>query len=218
MAQAAKARGYEFLAITDHSKTQVIANGLSAERLLQHVKEIRRVSDQMKGITLLAGCEVDILADGRLDFEDAILAELDFVVASPHIALKQDASKATDRLLRAIENRYVTVIGHPTGRIIFGREGLPLNFPRIFKAAAGTGTALEINAAFPRLDLNDANAHGALAAGVKLSINTDAHSIDGFGEMQFGIYVAQRAWATAGDVINCMQLAQLKAFIKKKRG
>jgi len=218
MAQAAKALGYEFLAVTDHSKTQVIANGLSAERLLKHVKEIRRVSDQMKGITLLAGCEVDILADGRLDFEDAILAELDFVVASPHIALKQDVSKATDRLLRAIENRYVNVIGHPTGRIIFGREGLPLSFPPIFKAAAETGTALEINAAFPRLDLNDANAHGALAAGVKLSINTDAHSVDGFGEMQFGIYVAQRAWATAGDVINCMKLAQLKAFIKHKRG
>jgi DNA polymerase (family 10) len=217
MAHAAKALGYEFLAVTDHSKGQIIANGLSADRLLQHIKEIRRVSDKMKGITLLAGCEVDILADGRLDFEDAILAELDFVVASPHIALKQDASKATDRILRAIENRYVNVIGHPTGRIIFGREGLPLNFPRIFKAAADTGTALEINAAFPRLDLNDANAHGALAAGVKLSINTDAHSTEGFGEMPFGINVAQRAWATAGDVINCMKLPQLKAFIQNKR-
>jgi DNA polymerase (family X) len=217
MAEAAKALGYEFLAITDHSKSQIIANGLTAERLLQHIKEIRRVSDKMKGITLLAGCEVDILADGRLDFEDAILAELDFVVASPHIALKQDASKATDRILKAIENRYVNVIGHPTGRIIFGREGLPLNFPRIFKAAAETGTALEINAAFPRLDLNDANAHGALAAGVKLSINTDAHSTEGFGEMPFGINIAQRAWATANDVINCMKLAQLKAFIQNKR-
>lgn len=217
MAHSAQARGYEFLAVTDHSKTQTIANGLSAERLLKHVKEIHRVSEQLKGITLLAGCEVDILADGRLDFEDAILAELDFVVASPHLALKQDAAKATDRLIRAIENRYVNVIGHPTGRIIFGRQGLPLNFPRIFKAAADTGTALEINAAFPRLDLNDVNAHGALAAGVKLSINTDAHSVDGFGEMQQGIYVAQRAWATAGDVINCMTLPQLKAFIRRKR-
>ncbi|HEX4055854.1 MAG TPA: DNA polymerase/3'-5' exonuclease PolX [Tepidisphaeraceae bacterium] len=217
MAQAAQARGYEFLAITDHSKTQVIANGLSAERLLKHIKEIHRVSEQIKGITLLAGCEVDILADGRLDFEDAILAELDFVVASPHLALKQDPAKATDRILRAIENRYVNVIGHPTGRIIFGREGLPLNFPRIFKAAADTATALEINAAFPRLDLNDVNARGALAAGVKLSINTDAHSVGGFGEMQHGISVAQRAWATAGDVINCMTLAQLKTFIRRKR-
>jgi DNA polymerase (family 10) len=218
MALAAKAHGYEFLAITDHSKTQVIANGLSAERLIKHAAEIRRVSDRIKGITLLAGCEVDILADGRLDFEDEILAELDFVVASPHIALKQDSAKATDRILRAIENRYVNVIGHPTGRIIFGREGLPLNFPRIFKAAADTSTALEINAAFPRLDLNDVNAHGALAAGVKLSINTDAHSIEGFNEMRFGIFVAQRAWATAADVINCMTLAKLKEFIRRKRG
>ena len=121
-----------------------------------------------------------------------ILAELDFVVASPHVALKQDTAKATDRILRAIENRYVNVIGHPTGRLIFGREGLPLNFARIFKAAADTGTALEINAAFPRLDLNDVAAHGAIAAGVKLSINTDAHNTQDFDQMKFGIFVAQR--------------------------
>jgi DNA polymerase (family 10) len=217
MAAAAKALGYEFLAITDHSKTQAIANGLSAERLIKHAAEIRRVSDRLKGITLFAGCEVDILADGRLDFEDAVLAELDFVVASPHVALKQDSTKATDRILKAIENRYVNVIGHPTGRLIFGREGLPLNFPRIFKAAADSGTALEINASFPRLDLNDANAFGALAAGVRLSINTDAHSIEDFSQMQLGIFVAQRAWATATNVINCMTLAKLKEFIRRKR-
>jgi len=218
MAQAALERGYEFLAITDHSKTQVIANGLSAERLMKHAAEIRRVSDRMKGIVLLAGCEVDILADGRLDFEDAVLAELDFVVASPHVALKQAPAKATERILRAIENRYVNVIGHPTGRLIFDREGLPLNFPPIFKAAAETGTALEINAAFPRLDLNDANAHGTLAAGVKLAIDTDAHSVDQLDQMQFGIFVAQRAWATAADVINCLKPAKLKEFIARKRG
>lgn len=218
MAIAARERGYEFLAITDHSKTQVIANGLSAERLIAHAAEIRKVSDRMKGITLLAGCEVDILADGRLDFEDNVLAELDFVVASPHIALKQDSAKATDRIVRAIENRYVNVIGHPTGRLIFGREGLPLNYPRIFQAAADSGTALEINASFPRLDLNDVSAHGAIAAGVKLSINTDAHGIADFDQMKFGIFVAQRAWATAADVINCMTLARLKDFIRRKRG
>jgi len=218
MALAAKALGYEFLAVTDHSKTQVIANGLTAERLMKHAAEIRKVSDRLKGITLLAGCEVDILADGRLDFEDSVLAELDFVVASPHVALKQESSKATDRIVRAIENRYVNVIGHPTGRLIFGREGLPLSFPRIFKAAAETGTGLEINAAFPRLDLNDVSAHGALAAGVKLSINTDAHNTADFDQMKFGIFVAQRAWATAADVINCMTLAKLKDFIRRKRG
>jgi DNA polymerase (family 10) len=218
MAEAAKARGYEFLAITDHSKSSVIANGLSVERLMKHAAEIRRISDKLKGITLLAGAEVDILVDGRLDYEDAVLKELDIVVASPHVSLKQDSEKATARILRAIENRYVTLIGHPTGRIIFGREGLPLNFPPIFKAAAQTGTALEINAAYPRLDLNDANAYGALKAGVKLAIDTDAHATDQLNQIQFGIFVAQRAWATAADVINCMTLAKLKEFIKKKRG
>ncbi|MGA3067118.1 MAG: DNA polymerase/3'-5' exonuclease PolX [Tepidisphaeraceae bacterium] len=217
MAEAALSRGYEFLAITDHSKTQVIANGLTAERLMKHAAEIRRVSDRMKGITLLAGCEVDILADGHLDFEDAILKELDFVVASPHVALKQPPEKATDRLLRAIENRYVNVIGHPTGRLIFEREGLAFDTARIFKAAAQTGTALEINASWPRLDLNDIQARAALLAGVKLSIDTDAHSIAGLGAMQYGIYVARRAWAAASDVINCMTLNQIRAFVARKR-
>ena len=217
MAEAALKLGYEFLAITDHSKTQVIANGLSAERLLKHAAEIRRVSDRLKGITLLAGCEVDILADGHLDFEDSVLAELDFVVASPHVALKQPADKATDRLLRAIENPYVNIIGHPTGRLIFEREGLTFDFERIFKAAADSGTAMEINGSWPRLDLNDVNAKAALSAGVKLAIDTDAHSVEGLSAMQFGLFVARRAWATAGDVINCMSLAQLRSFVKKKR-
>ena len=155
MAAAAQAMGYEYLAITDHSKSQVIANGLSAERLLRHVAAIHKAGAKLKGITLLAGCEVDILADGRLDYEDAVLAELDIVVASPHLALKQDEAKATDRIVRAIENPYVNVIGHPTGRLIGRREGLPLNFERIFAAAAASGTALEINAGYPRLDLSD---------------------------------------------------------------
>ncbi len=218
MAEAAKARGYEFLGITDHSKTSVLANGLTAERLMKHAAEIRRISAKMRGISLLAGCEVDILADGHLDFEDSVLKELDFVVASPHVALKQDAEKGTDRILRAIENRYVNIIGHPTGRLIFDREGLPLNFGKIFKAAAETGTALEINSAYPRLDLNDVAAYGALKAGVKLSIDTDAHGIEQLANMRFGIFVAQRAWATAADVINCMTLKKLTEFIAKKRG
>ena len=218
MAEAAAKRGYIFLAITDHSKSQVIANGLTAERLLRHAKEIRRVSERMKGsITLLAGCEVDILVDGRLDFEDAVLAELDFVVASPHVSLKQDTQKATDRLKRAIENRYVNVIGHPTGRLINQREGLPLNFAPIFQAAAATGTALEINAGYPRLDLNDINARAALLAGVTLSINSDAHGTGGLDEIGLGIQVARRAWATKSNVLNCLPLAQLRDFVSRKR-
>src|SRR6185312_7042039 len=163
------------------------------------------------------GCEVDILADGRLDFEDSILAELDIVVASPHVALKQDEAKATDRLLRAIENRYVNIIGHPTGRLINRREGLPLNFPKVFTAAAASGTALEINAGYPRLDLNDVNARGALEAGCMLCIDTDAHSTEELSTIDFGIDVARRAWAGKQRVLNCLPLEKLRAFISAKR-
>lgn len=217
MAQAAIALGYEFLAITDHSKSQVIANGLTEDRLLKHVQAIHKVGDRIKGIKLLAGCEVDILPDGRLDFADAILAELDIVVASPHISLKQDESKASDRMLRAIENPYVNIIGHPTGRLINRREGLPLDFPKIFAAASKSGTALEINAGYPRLDLNDIHARGAIEAGCLLAIDTDAHSTEELSTLQYGLDVARRAWATPGHVINCFTFAKLKEFISRKR-
>jgi DNA polymerase (family 10) len=216
MAQAAAARGYAYLAITDHSKSQVIANGLDAPRLLKHVAAIRKAADRIKGIKLLAGCEVDILVDGRLDFEADVLKELDIVVASPHASLKQDSAKATDRLVRAIETRYVNIIGHPTGRLINSREGLPLDFGRIYKAAAN-GTALEINAGYPRLDLDETHARGAIEAGVMLSIDTDAHSPEGFGGIGYGIGVARRAWVTAAHVINCLDWMQLLAFLSRKR-
>ncbi len=218
MAEAAKAKGYQFLAITDHSKSQVIANGLSAERLLKHVEAIHKIGLKLKGIKLLAGCEVDILADGRMDFEDSVLKELDIVIASPHISLKQDTAKATDRIVRAIENKYVHVIGHPTGRLLGSREGLPLDFTRVFKAAAANGTALEINSGYPRLDLNDVHARAAVAAGCRLSINTDAHSTDGLDWMPLGVSVARRGWVEAGRVINCLTWETLQAFLGHKRG
>lgn len=218
MAEAAKAKGYQFLAITDHSKSQTIANGLTAERLLKHVDAIHKAGAKIKGIHLLAGCEVDILADGRLDFDDDVLKELDVVVASPHIALKQDSAKATDRILRAIDNKYVHIIGHPTGRLIGSREGLPLDFERIFKAASQNGTALEINSGYPRLDLSDLHARSAIQAGCKISINTDAHSTDGLDWMHLGIAVARRAWVPASEVINCMSWDKLQLFLSAKRG
>jgi DNA polymerase (family 10) len=217
MAEAAKAKGYKFLAITDHSKSQVIANGLTADRLIKHAAAIRKWNDKIKGIKLFAGCEVDILVDGRLDFDESVLKELDYVVASPHVSLKQDSEKATDRLKRAIDTRYVNVIGHPTGRLINSREGLPLDFSQLFDRAVKNGTALEINAGWPRLDLNEINARAAMDAGVMLSINTDAHSVEGFDEMIYGINVARRAGATSSHVINCMTLDALEKFIAKKR-
>jgi DNA polymerase (family 10) len=218
MAEAAIARGYEFIAITDHSQSQVIANGLKPDRLIKHMTEVRKADERIKGIKILAGAEVDILADGRLDYEDALLKELDFVVASPHQPLKQDPKLATDRLVRAAENPYVNVIGHPTGRLIMKREGLSPDLPRVFKAAALAHTAMEINASYPRLDLSDLNARLAIRAGVILSINTDSHSTDELELMEYGVHVARRAWATKANVINCMTWRQLEAWLKKKRG
>ena len=146
---------------------------------------------------------------------NAVLAELDFVIASPHISLKQDERKATDRLKRAIEHPYVNIIGHPTGRLINSREGLPLRFDELFPVAAANGTAMEINAGYPRLDLNEINARAAIQAGVMLSINTDAHSPDGFDEMIFGVNVARRAWVTKSNVINCLSLNELTQFLSR---
>lgn len=217
MAQAAKERGYSFIAITDHSKSQAIANGLSIERLLKHIEAIHKADAKMKGIRILAGCEVDILADGTMDYEDAILKELDIVIASPHVALKQDEKKATDRIRRAIENRYVNIIGHPTGRLIGQREGLPLDFNKLFTIAAQAGVAMEINSGYPRLDLNDQNARAAINAGVMLTIDTDAHSIQGLSGIHWGIGVARRAWVQKENVINCLDFEGLKAFLRKKR-
>jgi DNA polymerase (family 10) len=217
MAEAAKAMGYAYIAITDHSKSQAIANGLSVERLLKHIETIRKADAKMKDIRILAGCEVDILADGTMDYEDAILKELDIVVGSPHMALKQDEKKATDRILRAIENRYVNIIGHPTGRIIGQREGLPLQFEKVFKAAAEAGVAMEINSSYQRMDLSDQNARAAVAAGVMLTIDTDSHSVPGLGAMHWGIGVARRAWVEKRNVVNCMEFEGLKEFLAKKR-
>lgn len=215
MAEAAKALGYEYLAITDHSKSSVIANGLDEQRMRAHIQAIRGA--KVSGITILAGSEVDILVDGRLDYDAGLLAELDIVVASPHVSLKQDTVKATDRLLRAIDTRYVNVIGHPTGRMINQRQGLPLEMAKLFAAATKNGTALEINAGWPRWDLNDINARRAAEAGVVLSINTDSHSIPELPGMQMGIWVARRAWLTAKQVLNCWSVADLKAFLARKR-
>ncbi|HEY1686568.1 MAG TPA: DNA polymerase/3'-5' exonuclease PolX [Tepidisphaeraceae bacterium] len=217
MAATAKALGYEYLAITDHSKSQVIANGLSNERLITHIAAIHKAAAKIKGITLFAGAEVDIMADGRLDYEPEILKELDIVVASPHFSLKQEEKKATDRLKRAIDTRYVNIIGHPTGRLINRREGLPLDFSKLFPRAAAKGTALEINAGYPRLDLNDLNARAALQAGCVLSINTDSHSTGELETIWQGIWVARRAWATKMNVLNCWGIEEVKVFLAKKR-
>lgn len=218
MALAAIDLGYEYLAITDHSKSQTIANGLNAERLLAHIAAIHAVARKLKGkITLLAGCEVDILADGSLDFPDDILAQLDWVVASPHVSLRQDAPTANARILRAIANPYVHVIGHPTGRLLNAREGLPLDFPTIIAAAIKHNVALEINSGYPRLDLSESPARLAAQSGALLSTNTDAHSTQGLNERHHALSIARRAAIPPSQILNTWPAKKLLAWMKSKR-
>ncbi len=218
LAEAAAEHGLEVIAVTDHSRSQFQANGLDEKRMEKHLAEIRRVADEMKKtITILAGAEVDILADGKLDYPNSLLSQLDVVVASPHAALTQDPEKATTRLLKAIDNPCVTIIGHPTGRLVNRREGLSPDMKRIIAAAKARGVALEINANSHRLDLRDTHARMAVEAGVKLAINTDAHGPADLNELQYGILTAQRAGATEADVINCLPAAKLIKWLKFTR-
>ncbi|HCO94137.1 MAG TPA: DNA polymerase/3'-5' exonuclease PolX [Phycisphaerales bacterium] len=217
LAEAAKEWGYEYICITDHSRSSAIANGLSARQLAKEIKEIRKINEKTKGITILAGCEVDILADGSLDFDDKLLAELDFVIASVHSGLASPRQKVTMRTLKAMDNPYVTCIGHPTGRLIGQREAMDLDIAAVINHAAQTQTALEVNANPWRLDLKDIHCRMAIEAGVKLAIGTDAHSTIGLGLMGYGVATAGRGWATKSDVLNTLSLAKLKSWIKIKR-
>lgn len=217
MARAAKKRGYKFLCITDHSKSSAIANGQSPQRLAQQIKEIHKIGARLKGITLLAGAEVDILAEGNLDFDDELLADLDFVVASIHSGLGSARERVTLRTLKAMDNRYVTCIGHPTGRLIGQRAAMDLDMPAVIEHAAQTGTALEVNSDPLRLDLKDTHCRMAVEAGVRLAIDTDAHSTSSLELMPFGVATAARGWATKADVLNTFPLSKLKTILKAKR-
>jgi DNA polymerase (family 10) len=217
LARAAKEIGYKYICITDHSQSSAIANGLSAERLAQQIKQIRKLNEKLKGITILAGSEVDILANGSLDFDDKLLAELDFVIASIHSGLASPREKVTTRTLKAMDNPYVNCIAHPTGRLIGQREAMDLDIDAVIKHAAQTQTAFEVNANPWRLDLKDIHCRMAIEAGVKLVIGTDAHSVAGLGLMGFGVATAGRGWATKGDVLNTLSAAKIKSWVKRKR-
>ncbi len=214
MAEAARALGHRYLAICDHSQSLRIARGLSPERLREHVAAIRRL-DQWPDFRLLAGAEVDILRDGSLDYPDEILAELDVVVASIHSHLNLPEEEQTQRLLRAIANPHVDIIGHPFGRVIGQREPMALDFPRILEACARTGTALEISASPSRLDLSAEHARMAKEFGVKLVINTDAHSVRELELLDYGVGQARRGWVEPEDVVNAMDLPDLLAWLNR---
>ncbi|MCH2135636.1 MAG: DNA polymerase/3'-5' exonuclease PolX [Phycisphaerales bacterium] len=214
---AARARGLKAIAITDHSVSSVQANGLSIDRLLDQIKAVHEARDRHEDMLVLAGSEVDIRTDGTLDYPDDVLAQLDIVVASPHVALKQDATAATERLLAAIEHPLVHIIGHPTGRMIGRRPGLEPDMLALTKAAAATGTALEINANPRRLDLRDAHVRTAVAAGCLIAINTDAHVAEHLDFRRYGVLTARRGRLTSSQCVNCLDHAALQSWLADKR-
>lgn len=217
MARSAQAAGLEYIAITDHSQSLAMANGLDETRALEHAKNIRALNDRLDGITILAGIECDIRADGSMDLADECLAALDIVIASVHSAFNMDEQQMTDRVLAAIANPHVDVVAHPTGRLILKREGYRLDLGRLFAAAAAAGVALEINSQADRLDLDDTHARMARERGVKLLIDSDAHSPTALGNLRWGALTARRAWLEPGDVLNTLPLADFRAALRRNR-
>jgi len=214
MALAAKALGYQYLGIADHSGGRGIAHGLDAERLNQQILEIKQLNQKIDGIRILSGIEVDIRADGRLDLPDELLAELDIVTAAVHSSLNQSQEQMTGRILGALENPNVDMLAHPTCRLLPDREPVAVDMEAVFQAAAKTNTILEINAMPSRLDLKDIHAYRARELGVKLVINTDAHSTEHLQFMRFGIGVARRGWCQAQDILNTRPLAEIMAYLR----
>jgi DNA polymerase (family 10) len=217
MAKAAHDIGYEYIAITDHSKSSAVANGLSIDRMWRQIEKLRKLNDKHDAVTILVGCECDILADGKLDYPDNLLAACDIVIASVHSSLRQERTKITGRVLAAMENPLVTILGHPTGRLINKREAMDLDMEAVINKAVDTHTILELNASWQRLDLNDRHARMARDAGVMLCINTDSHSTAQLDQMKFGVVTARRGWVRAKDVLNTLPLPSLRKRIKKKR-
>jgi DNA polymerase (family 10) len=215
MAEGARAKGYEYLAITDHSQRVAMARGLDARRLARQIKAIDRLNERLDGIVILKGIEVDILEDGSLDLPNTILKELDLRVCSVHYNLNLPPDRQTERIIRAMDNRYCDIIGHPTGRLLNKREPFEISLERIMRAALERGCFLELNAQPDRLDLNDAHCRMAKELGLKVAISTDAHSVANLDLMRFGIDQARRGWLEPNDVLNTRSWPHLKQLLPR---
>jgi len=213
---AAKARGYEYLAITDHSKGLAVARGLSVDQVLEQNKKITALNKKLKGFKLLSGTEMDIKSDGSLDYPDEVLKQLDIVVASIHSGFRQSKEQITKRLVSAMKNPYVSIIAHPSGRLIGERDSYEINMDEVLRTAKETGTAIEINAYPLRLDLSDMYVKKAKEMGVSLAINTDTHVIYQFDFMAYGVGTARRGWAEKKDVLNTFRYAMLMKRLSEK--
>lgn len=217
MAEACQAAGYEYLGITDHSKSAFYANGLYENRVRQQHQEIEQINSELSGFRIFKGIESDILADGSLDYEADVLASFDFVIASIHSGLKMNEAKATERLIKAIENPYTNILGHPTGRVLLRREGYPINHAKIIEACAQNNVVIEINASPYRLDLDWQWVAYALEQGVMLSINPDAHDIEGIKDTRYGVDIGRKGGLTAEKTLNTRSAEALAAFFKQQR-
>jgi len=207
LAELARRLGYSYLAICDHSQAAKYAGGLTPDRIRRQMKEITALNNKLKGVRLLMGTEVDILADGTLDLPDEILAKLDVVVASIHSGFKKNV---TARMLKAMENPHLDIIGHPSGRLISGREGYDVDLEAVLEGARRLGKAMELNSYYDRLDLNEFYLKKAKELGIPISLGTDTHSSGGLQMMRFGVGIARRAWLGKNDILNCLSLGQLK--------
>lgn len=217
IAQEAHKRGYQYVAICDHSKSLKITHGLDESRLLKQMEEIDRINERIKGFKILKGIEVDILGDGKLDLSDAILRRLDWVVAAIHSGFKQDREKMTKRIIRALENPFVHALAHPSGRLLGAREAYEVDMEEILKAAKRLGKALEINAYFERLDLDDLHCRKAKEMGIPLAIGTDAHHLDQMWMMTLGVAVARRGWLESRDLLNTLSLHEFLKWSQRSR-
>ena len=217
MAAAAKEMGYEYLAITDHSKSTRVAGGLTKEELFRNMKLIEKAASRISGIELLKGSEVDILPDGTLDYPDEVLKELDVVFVSIHSNFGMPKKQMTARIIRALSNKYSHVLSHPTGRLIGEREAYEVDMEEVLRAAADTGTFVEVNSHPLRLDLNDSHCRMAKELGVKVAITTDSHSVSQFNNIRYGVFTARRGWLEKKDVINCLGFEGLKKLLRAKR-
>jgi DNA polymerase (family 10) len=216
MAEAAIAAGYEYIAITDHSKTLAMTNGLDEKRALAHIKRIREVDREMEGrIRVFTGIEVDILADGALDLADEVLAQMEIVIASVHTRFEQSREEMTERVIRAIENPYVRILGHPTGRLLLRREPFAIDIAAVLKRGAELGVAMEHNAAPERLDLNDRDLRLAKETGCAIVMSSDSHDARNLGKMDYGVRQLRRAWLTPEDVLNTRGAVKFLAGLRK---
>ena len=216
LAAGVRTKGYQYMAVTDHSRSATVAGGMDEGRVLRMIAEVRSLNEHLKGFRVLAGCEVDIKGDGTLDFSDDLLRQLDLVQVSIHSRFKMSREEMTARIVRAVRHPLVHILGHPTGRLIGERAAYELDMEAVLQAAREAGTAVEINASPSRLDLNDLHARRARELGIPIVISTDAHTIAHLDFMRFGVSVARRAWLTPKDILNTRPLEQMLSWLEQK--